>query len=87
MHDAVEDFVEDLRRSKFAPVADQIEAVLRATDLEADYNLDTTVFFEAVTWIVGHTGRTLAERFDALDKLIHHDGSLISMRELTSWSE
>ena len=39
MHDAVEDFVEDLRRSKFAPVADQIEAVLRATDLEADYNL------------------------------------------------
>ena len=87
MHDAVETFVEDLRRSRFASAADQIEAALRATDAEADGNPHAAAMFEAITWIAGHTGRSLVERVIALNKLIDHDGSGIELHAFTGWME
>jgi hypothetical protein len=87
MHDVLETFVEDLRRSRFVVVADQIEDALRATDMEADYNPHAAAMFEAITWIVGHTGRSLTERVLALIKLVEHDGSEIQMRRFTGWRD
>ena len=87
MHDVLETFVEDLRRSRFAGVADEIETALRASDMEADTNPHAAAMFEAITWIAGHTGRSLTERVIALSKLIEHDGSSICLREFTGWME
>ena len=87
MYDALETFVEDLRRSSFAPIADAIDEALRASDIEADGNPHTAAMFEAITWIAGHRGRSLAERILALDKLVNHDGREIELHAFTGWME
>ena len=87
MHDAVEAFVQQLRHSRFEPVADAFQAALNAMDIEADYNLDALVLVEAIKFVLEHTNRSIEERFEALNKLIEHDGSEIELHEFLNWPE
>jgi hypothetical protein len=72
---------------RFAGLADQIEAALNAIDIEADYNVHATVFYEAIGWVLSHENRPLPERFLQLWKLINHSGAEIEMHEFTGWNE
>jgi hypothetical protein len=65
----------------------EIEAELFTLDRQADDCPDAAVVFDAVSWIVGHQNRSVAERFAALVRLIKHDGSEIEMHAFTGWYE
>ena len=87
MNDVVDEFVQQLRNSRFESVADAFQAAFKATDIEADWNVHATVLYEALTWVIEHKNRSIEERIKALDKLISHDGSEIELHAFTGWME
>ena len=89
MNDVVDAFVQQLRHSRFEPVADTFQAAMNALDIESDGNLDALVFTEAICWVLEHTNRSIEERLAALWKLVDLSGGRIELElhEFTGWPE
>ena len=87
MHEAVDAFLVDLRRTKYAPIHDALQAAFNALDIEGDTNPHATVLFEALTWVIEHNNRTVEERLNALWKLVEHDGREIELHAFLNWPE
>jgi hypothetical protein len=88
MSPALSGFVAELRGDPHhAALGDEFDRVARAIEHEAVANKDARAFLKAVAWIVGHPDRTIAERMEALGKLLALPPGpiVVGMRKLTGW--
>ena len=80
-------FVEELKsNSVFSDIADDWAKALRATEIEAGTNPNAWKFLKMVNWILSQN-RTLAEKLDAIEKLIllPPGPRIVRMKQLTGW--
>jgi hypothetical protein len=88
MHPSVTHFIAELRGDpQLADLADGFNQMACAIERESVTNRDARVFLKAVLWIIKHEDRTLAERIEALGKLLAlpRGPVVIGMKKLTGW--
>jgi hypothetical protein len=68
-------FCAQLRTEGFEGAA-LLESALHAIDIEADYNVHATCMWEAIKFVLGREGRTVAEKVIALNRVLTNSGVL-----------
>ena len=87
-HPIVKQFITELRADpQLATLADEFDQAARSIEHEAVTNKHARAFFKAVAWIVGRQDRTIAEKIEALGKLLAlpRGPIVVGMRKLTGW--
>jgi hypothetical protein len=82
-------FIDELRSdSERATFADAVSHALAMIDEEADGNPHAAALFEGLTWIIGHTDRTVEERLRAIMKLLNLKGrvGIPDMKAFLGWT-
>jgi hypothetical protein len=83
------DFIGELRAdSERATIADAVSHALAMIDQEGDNNPHAAALFEGLTWIIGHTDRTVEERLRAIVKLLSLKGrvEIIDLKDFLGWN-
>jgi hypothetical protein len=72
VNSAGEGFIDELRAdSERATFADAVLQALAMIDQKGDHNPHAAALFEGLTWIIGHTDRTVEERLRGIVKLLN----------------
>jgi hypothetical protein len=82
-------FIDELRSdSERATFADAVLQALAMIDQEGDHNPHAAALFEGLTWIIGHTDRTVEQRLRAIVKLLSLQGrvEIIDLKDLLGWT-
>jgi hypothetical protein len=82
-------FIDELRSdSERATLADAVSHALQLIDSEADTSPHAAALFEGLTWIIGHTDRTVEQRLRAIVKLLSLQGrvEIIDLKDLLGWT-
>ena len=71
---------------ELAPSAPEIRRALDALDIEGDTNLDATVLYEAVCWILNQRQHSVGERLEKAAKFTALKGhNVVNLREFCGW--
>jgi hypothetical protein len=83
----LDNFIDELRDDpQLAAVADEFARAACAIEREARTNRHAGELLKAASWIIRHDDRTLAERIEALGKLVALPGPIVvNMYELIGW--